>query len=495
VFIGGLGSNASGLRRKARGRQVAFAFLVAAGFAGCSTSLADLEGFPCAEDKTCPSGFACVVATNKCMLSGSTGASDAGEPVPTDAPTSRPDSGTLDTGGPSYPDTSTSTDASVFDAAVPPDTSTQDVSVPPDTSKPDSSDAAVTCQGNEVLCGNVCANLASNAANCGACGRSCANSSGVAGTCDLGECVPETRAGALTTLLAEVASDGSTTVYQDQSRIFKCKLPTCSSTTSALYTQTSTWQAIMGGPLVIAGPSPGAAYFAATYQPDGSARVAKCSASGCTDPSQWSTPTAAPTALAGNVNWLYVAVGNTIYRSSHSSGTLSVFATAATGTTIKSMALSATDLFYFESGIGIRRCPLGSSTCPSPTKFVNITSGEHPIAVAKDANSTEMLYWVNNTTKTVSGCNAYNCSPVVTIAADQSAVRIAADNRGVYWGNQAGVGCCTSAGCAQTDLRHFAPVGSTTGASVVSMVSVGKDLVWTYSASGAGSLQRVTATP
>ncbi len=426
--------------------------------------------------------------------SDSVGASDTGRPALADAPTTQSDSGALDTGGPSQPDTSVSTTP---DTSVPPDASVSpDASVPdatPETSVPDASDAAITCTTAEVLCGSTCANLASSAANCGACGRSCKNSAGVAGTCSAGECVPETRISGLTSPLAEVVTDGTTTVYQDQNRIYTCKLPTCSSTTSALYTSTSTWQATMGGPMAIAGPAPGALYFAATYVSDGSARVAKCSTSGCTDPSQWSTPAAAPTALAGNASWLYVAVGNVIYRTSHSSGTLTTFATATT--TIKSMVLGASDLFYFENGIGIRRCPIGSSTCPSPTKFVNITSGDHPFTVAKDANATETLYWVNNTAKTVSSCNAYNCNPTVAIAPDQSAARIAADNRGVYWGNQEVVGCFKAAGCTQTDLHHFVPAGSASGSSVVSMVSVGKDLVWTYATPTGNSLQRVTANP
>ena len=48
-----------------------------AGVSGCAPSLTDLEGFPCADDKTCPSGFSCVA--DRCMRGdGSGGSSDTG---------------------------------------------------------------------------------------------------------------------------------------------------------------------------------------------------------------------------------------------------------------------------------------------------------------------------------------------------------------------------------------------------------------------------------
>ena len=41
--------------------------LLAVGSSGCSPSLTDLEGFPCADDKTCPNGFTCI--TDRCIRS------------------------------------------------------------------------------------------------------------------------------------------------------------------------------------------------------------------------------------------------------------------------------------------------------------------------------------------------------------------------------------------------------------------------------------------
>jgi hypothetical protein len=237
--------------------------------------------------------------------------------------------------------------------------------------------------------------------------------------------------------------------------------------------------------MVIAG---GYLYFSATKIDDGTSRLGQCASGTCV--LSLFSPPAAPTAMAGDATWLYVAASGTIYRVSHALDKPTTFV-SPTGATIKPMALTQSYLFYVKTTGGtpaMQRCALYTSPClPGPATYPKAASA---ITAANDT-----LYWAYGSTIERCAADAGCVTQSYVVDGGQSAAsRIVADSRGVYWGGQQVHACLSTSGCAQSAVRHFVPAGSTPG-TVVSMVSIGSDLVWTYAAAGTGSLQRVTATP